>query len=257
MLYIHLFLANLIWGLNVIVTKLNYDSFHPLFLAMLKILFSVLALLFYIYYKKISFEKVSIKKLIVQTNLINVINFLLTYYGMQYVEGTMTATINCLAPVMMFIVSVSLCKWNWKILISFMISFLGFLIAIHFRLFNIGKGIFFLITALFIYNFGNYRLKDITHNPFIYNLYMLLIAFFEFIVILLFQKNDLFKTVNTFSLWLFILTSGIGYAYIQCVYFLSIHSIGPLKTSFFMAFSPAFTYFFSLILLKEKFVFLF
>ena len=255
MLYIHLFLANLIWGLNVIVTKLNYDSFHPLFLAMLKILFSVLALLFYIYYKKISFEKVSIKKLIVQTNLINVINFLLTYYGMQYVEGTMTATINCLAPVMMFIVSVSLCKWNWKILISFMISFLGFLIAIHFRLFNIGKGIFFLITALFIYNFGNYRLKDITHNPFIYNLYMLLIAFFEFIVILLFQKNDLFKTVNTFSLWVFILTSGIGYAYIQCVYFLSIHSIGPLKTSFFMAFSPAFTYFFSLILLKEKFDF--
>ena len=63
------------------------------------------------------------------------------------------------------------------------------------------------------------------------------------------------KTVNTFSLWLFILTSGIGYAYIQCVYFLSIHSIGPLKTSFFMAFSPAFTYFFSLILLKEKFDF--
>ena len=214
MLYIHLFLANLIWGLNVIVTKLNYDSFHPLFLAMIKILFSVLALLFYIYYKKISFEKVSIKKLIV-----------------------------------------SLCKWNWKILISFMMSFLGFLLAIHFRLFNIGKGIFFLITALFIYNFGNYRLKDITHNPFIYNLYMLLIAFFEFIVILLFQKNDLFKTVNTFSLWLFILTSGIGYAYIQCVYFLSIHSIGPLKTSFFMAFSPAFTYFFSLILLKEKFDF--
>ena len=148
MLYIHLFLANLIWGLNVIVTKLNYDSFHPLFLAMLKILFSVLALLFYIYYKKIPFEKVSIKKLIVQTNLINVINFLLTYYGMQYVEGTMTATINCLAPVMMFIVSVSLCKWNWKILISFMMSFLGFLIAIHFRFFNIGKGIFFLITAL-------------------------------------------------------------------------------------------------------------
>lgn len=113
---------------------------------------------------------------------------MLTYYGMQYVEGTMTATINCLAPVMMFIVSVSLCKWNWKILISFMISFLGFLIAIHFRLFNIGKGIFFLITALFIYNFGNYRLKDITHNPFIYNLYMLLIAFFEFIVICCFKR---------------------------------------------------------------------
>lgn len=62
-------------GINVIVTKLNYDSFHPLFLAMLKILFSVLALLFYIYYKKISFEKVSIKKLIVQTNLLMLLFF--------------------------------------------------------------------------------------------------------------------------------------------------------------------------------------
>ena len=73
-----------------------------------------------------------------------------------------------------------------------MMSFLGFLIAIHFRLFNIGKGVFFLITALFICNFGNYRLKDITHNPFIYNLYMLLIAFFEFIVILLFSKEMIY-----------------------------------------------------------------
>ena len=62
MLYIHLFLTNLIWGLNVIVTKLNYDSFHPLFLAMLKIIFSVLALLFYIYYKKISLRELAENK---------------------------------------------------------------------------------------------------------------------------------------------------------------------------------------------------
>lgn len=67
-------------------------------------------------------------------------------------------------------------------------EFLGFLLAIHFRLFNIGKGIFFLITALFIYNFGNYRLKDITHNPFIYNLYMLLIAFLNLLLFCCFKR---------------------------------------------------------------------
>jgi len=216
---------------------------------LLKILFSAGALLFYIYYKKIPFEKVSLKKLVIQTNLINVINFLLTYYGMQHVKGTMTATINCLAPAIMFMVSVSFWKWNWKIILSLVTSFLGFLIAIHFQLFHIGEGIFFLIGALFVYNFGSYRLKNITHNTYIYNLYMFMVAFLEFIIILLFQNNHLFKTVNAFYLWLFILTSGIGYAYIQCVYFLSVHSIGPLKTSFFMAFSPVFTYFFSLILL--------
>ncbi len=76
MIYIHLLLANMIWGLNVIVTKINYDYFHPIFLTMLKLLFSIISLLIYINYKKISFKKVSLKNLFIQTNFINVINFL-------------------------------------------------------------------------------------------------------------------------------------------------------------------------------------
>ena len=61
---------------------------------MLKLLFSIISLLIYINYKKISFKKVSLKSLFIQTNFINVINFLLTYYALQFVKGTMTATIN-------------------------------------------------------------------------------------------------------------------------------------------------------------------
>ncbi len=115
MIYIHLLLANMIWGLNVIVTKINYDYFHPIFLTMLKLLFSIISLLIYINYKKISFKKVSLKSLFIQTNFINVINFLLTYYALQFVKGTMTATINSLAPVCMFLIAVSFSKWNYKI----------------------------------------------------------------------------------------------------------------------------------------------
>ena len=43
MIYILLFLANATWGLNIIITKFNYDSFDPLFLVYLKIFFSMLS----------------------------------------------------------------------------------------------------------------------------------------------------------------------------------------------------------------------
>lgn len=252
MIYIHLLLANIIWGLNVIVTKLNYDYFHPMFLTMLKLLFSILSLMVFIYHKKIAFEKVSLKKLFLQTNFINVINFLLTYYALQFVDGAMTATINSLAPASMFLIATSFSKWNFKIFFSLCMTICGFLCAIHFRVFDIDKGILFLVIALFVYNFGNYKLKNTSHNPYTYNLYLLIIAFFEFIILLFFVKEPLFTQVNILRFWLFILTSGIGYAYIQCIYLSSIQVIGPLKTSFFMAFNPVFTYLFSLFFLKEK-----
>lgn len=239
----------------MIVTKLNYSYFHPIFLSFLKILFSIISLFIYIFYKKIPFEKVSIKELCIEANLINVINFLLTYLAFVYVKGNMIATINCLAPVMMFLISTPFTNLNHKTILFLLFSIVGFLITIHFRIFDIGKGSLFLLIALFVYNVGNYKLKDIKHNTYVYNLYMLVVAFFEFICILFFIKEPLFNHVNALYLWLFILTSGVGYAYIQCVYFLFIRQVGPLKTSFFMAFNPLFTYIFSIIFLKEKFEF--
>lgn len=100
-IYILLFLANATWGLNIIITKFNYDSFNPLFLVYLKIFFSMLSLLVYIYFKKIPFEKASFKQIVINTNLINVLNFMMTYLALKTIKGSQVATINCLSPLIM------------------------------------------------------------------------------------------------------------------------------------------------------------
>lgn len=253
MIYVLLFIADVIWGLNIVVTKLNYDSFHPLFLIFFKIFFSLIAMLVIVKFKHYKLEKPNITSVLINTNLINVLNFLLTYFALQNVTGVISATINCLAPfIMMIITFFDSKKINKKTILLFLISLFGFLCTIEFKITFLSLGHFLLILALFIYNLGNFRLKKIKNmNIFVYNSYMLLIALFEIIFICLFFDNLIYR-INTFYLWLFIFTSGFGYAYIQSVYFYSIQKIGPLKTSVFLGLSPIFTYLFSIMILKEK-----
>lgn len=253
MIYILLFFADVVWGLNIVITKLNYQSFHPVFLIFLKIFFSLIAMLIVVRYKNYQLEKIDIIPLIINTNEINVINFLLTYFALQNVKGVISATINCLAPFIMMLITFFYKRTiNKKTIILFIISLFGFLCTIKFKITALSLGHFLLILALFIYNLGNFRLKEIKNiNIFVYNTYMLLIAFFEIFLICLFFDNLIYQ-INTFYLWLFILTSGFGYAYIQSVYFYSIQTIGPLKTSIFLGLSPIFTYIFSIMILKEK-----
>lgn len=253
MIYFLLFFADVIWGLNIVVTKLNYESFHPIFLIFLKIFFSLMAMLVVIKYKNYQFQKVELIPLFINTNYINVINFLLTYFALQNVKGVISATINCLAPFIMMLISFFYNKdMNKKTIFLFIISLFGFLCTIEFKISSLSLGHFLLVLALFVYNLGNYRLKKINDiNIFVYNTYMLLIAFIEILVICLFFDQLIYK-INAYYLWLFILTSGLGYAYIQSVYFYSIKKIGPLKTSIFLGLSPIFTYIFSIIILKEQ-----
>ena len=123
--------------------------------------------------------------------------------------------------------------------------------ALDFSTLNIS--FFMMLGALLFYNVGNYRLRSINQNLFIYNFYMFFVAFVELTVFLLFQHEQLFYHIYRFPFWLFVLSSGIGYAFIQSVSFFSIKKIGPFSTSFFMAFNPLFTYIFSLFFLKESF----
>ena len=253
MIYVLLFFADVVWGLNIVITKINYDSFHPVFLIFLKIFFSLIAMLIVVRLKNYKLEKVDVTSILINTNFINVINFLLTYFALQNVKGVISATINCLAPFIMMIITLfDNKKINIKTILLFMISLFGFLCTIEFKIASLSLGHLLLILALFVYNLGNFRLKKIKDsNIFVYNTYMLFIAFFEILFICLFF-DDLIYQINTFYLWLFILTSGFGYAYIQSVYFYSIQQIGPLKTSVFLGLSPIFTYIFSIIILKEK-----
>lgn len=204
-------------------------------------------------FKNYKLEKVEMVPLIINTNYINVINFLLTYFALQNVKGVISATINCLAPFIMMLITFTNNKIiNKKTIILFIISLFGFLCTIEFKITSLSLGHYLLILALFVYNLGNFRLKKIkSMNIFVYNTYMLLIAFFEILLICLFFDKLVYQ-INMLYLWLFILTSGIGYAYIQSVYFYSIKQLGPLKTSVFLGLSPIFTYIFSIIILKEE-----
>lgn len=253
MIYFLLLIADIIWGLNIVITKLNYDAFHPVFLIFLKIFFSLIAMLVVIKYKNYQFEKVEIRPLILNTNYINIINFLLTYFALQNVKGVISATINCLAPFVMMIITFFHEKTIQKKTLPLLVmSVFGFLCTIQFKVYALSIGHFLLIGALFIYNLGNFRLKQIKNiNIFVYNTYMLFIAFLEILFICLFFKPLIYQ-VNTLYLWLFVLTSGLGYAYIESIYIYSIQKIGPLKTSIFLGLSPIFTYLFSIIVLKEK-----
>lgn len=245
MIYLLLFLANVFWALNVVVCKLNYVSFHPLFLVYLKILFSMIFMFIFILFKNLKFNKTNIKDLLINSNLINVINFIITFFALKSISGNKFALINCFSPLIIAFISR---KVNLFLYSFFM--FLGLFISLHFKFLDIGMLMLFI--ALIVYNFGNYRLKNLSDNIFIYNFYMFVVAFIELSIILLFIKEPLILEVNISYLLLFVFTSGFGYAFIQSVYYQAIKEIGILKTSYYMAFNPLFTYIFSIVFLDER-----
>lgn len=253
MIYLLVIIADIVWGLNIVVTKLNYEYFHPLFLIFLKILFSFMAMLVYIKLKDIPFEKVRPLPLLINTHLINTLNFLLTYFALMQIKGTASAALNCLAPfAMMIIIYLDTRKIRIYDILFLVFSLFGFFYTINFNWHNLAFSHYLFIIALFIYNLGNYRVKKINdNNIFVYNVYMLFIALIEMTVICLFI-HPVLKPVNPFCLWLFVLTSGIGYAYIQCISFYSIKHLGALTTSVLLGLGPIFTYIFSIFFLKEN-----
>lgn len=245
MIYLLLFLANIFWAMNVIVCKLNYANFHPLFLLYLKIVFSMFFIFVYILFKNIKFKKTDTKDLVVNSNLIIVINFIITFFALKNISGNRFALINCFSPLI-----IAFINRKDKLFIYSCFMFLGLFISLHFKFLDIGMLMLFI--ALIVYNLGNYRLKDLSDNIFVYNCYMFVVAFIELSIILLFVKEPLILKVNMSYLILFIFTSGFGYAFIQSVYYQAIKEIGVLKTSYYMAFNPLFTYVFSIVFLDEK-----
>lgn len=253
MIFVLLFLADIVWGLNIVITKLNYEYFHPLFLILLKILFSFFTMTAILKIKKISFQKIKLGPLLINSHLINTFNFLLTYNALIQMKGITSASLNCLAPFLMMIIvyfdTKQISKYD---ILFFGVSLLGFFYTLNFDMGSLSTGHFLFLLALLLYNIGNYRIKQIHDNSiFLYNTYMLFIALVEMTVACMFV-TPVIKTVNPLYLWLFILTSGIGYAYIQCVSFYAIKKLGPLTTSVILALGPVFTYIFSILFLKEE-----
>lgn len=65
-----------------------------------------------------------------------------------------------------------------------------------------------------------------------------------------------FYQLSSLNIWdwiLFLIISGLGFAFIQITYMKAIQQIGAVQTSFFLSLNPVFTYIESLIFLNESF----
>ncbi|RHM62580.1 MULTISPECIES: DMT family transporter [Coprobacillaceae] len=255
MIYFYLVIAGVIWGLNIIVVKMNSLFFHPLFLICLKMIISTLSMGIYLGFTHHRLIKVSIKYMIIDANLVNVLNFVCTYFAIFLLSGCTSATLNCLSPIIMIIlVFIFERKISYQDIILLVLGLLGFLITIRFQVKSLSVGHYLMLSGLVLYNGGNYLMKKRElQDVLVYNFYLLFLSMIELIIICAFiNQNMIIKTVDTLSLWLLILTSGIGYAYIQSIYFLAIKQIGVIKTSFFLSLNPIFTCLFSFFILHEQ-----
>lgn len=256
-IYIYLIIASLFWGLNVIVMKLLLKDIPFLMLASMRVLLSWLCLFFYIKMKHLQLEKVDHKRILIVSILGIYLNFLLTFYGMQSVKGIDNALINALSPSLTLIISYLFLHQRLKRneIIAVLLSLFAFLLSIQFQIFSLKLGFYLMLLGILCYMISHVFLqKWHIHNSYTLVFYQLLIGFLFLFIHCLFVKQFDFNAIYKISLFywlLFILISGIGFAYIQVIYMKSTAMIGALKTSFFLSFNPMITYIGSLFFLGE------
>lgn len=256
-IYIHLIIASLFWGLNVIVMKLLLKHIPFLLLAFLRVVLSFICLYIYMRFKKIKIERIEFKKILLISIFGIYLNFLFTFYGMQHVKGVDNAFINALSPVITLVISYFLLghKLIKKEIFAVLVSFLAFLLSIHFQIFSLKLGFYLMVLGVFCYMISNVLLQkwDIK-NSIHYTFYQLGIgAILLFVHTLLAGKFRIFDINLSIYYWLlFIVISGIGFAYIQIIYMKASKRIGALKTSFFLSLNPIVTYVASVFILDEE-----
>lgn len=258
-IYLHLILASFFWGTNVIVMKILLKEIPFLLLATLRVFCSFLFLTIYMQYKHIDFYYKDRKKAFVVGLFGIYLNFFLTFLGMNEVKGVDNAFMNALAPVLTFVFSVILLKKKGSIqeYMALLLTIFAFLLSIRFQLFSIQIGFFYLFIGLCLYMLSHVFIqKWQLHQTLTLTFYQL---FFGLILLLFhcfLQGQLVFHQLSEISLFhwvLFLVISGIGFAYIQFVYMKSIDEIGALKTSSFLSLNPLFTYMESLFFLGESF----
>jgi drug/metabolite transporter (DMT)-like permease len=258
-IYVQLLLASFFWGSNVIVMKLLLHEIPFLLLATMRVFLSFVFLGGYLAWKKISFQYDYQKKALIIGILAIYLNFFFTFLGMNEVKGIDNAFMNALAPILTFVFSILLLKQkgSQKEYIAIGLTVFAFLLSIRFQIFSIKIGFWYLFIGMLLYMLANVFIQKWNlHNCLTLSFYELLYGFI-FLSIHCYYKGQLhFEPLLQISLFhwlLFIIISGIGFAYIQVIYMKSIGTIGALKTSFFLSLNPIITYFESLFFLNEKF----
>ena len=184
-IYIHLIIASLFWGLNVIVMKLLLEHIPFLLLASLRVLLSFICLFIYIRVKHISLEKVPLKKIVVITLFGIYLNFLFTFYGMQHVKGVDNALINALSPMVTLLISFLFLhqKLHKREMIAVVMSILAFLLSIRFQIFSLKLGFYFMLLGMLCYMVSHIIFqKWHIHNSISYTYYQLMLGFIMLLI---------------------------------------------------------------------------
>lgn len=235
-------------------------EFIPIyFLAMLKVGVSLFSVYVIMKIKKISLEKIDFKTTCKVSLFALTINFIFTFTGMQQISGTGNAIMNALAPMITILLSFVLLqnKIEKRQYLAMSIAVIGFLWSIHFNVAHLSWGHGLLLLGIISYSYANIIMQKTRNSdnylPFTFG--YLFLGFVELLLLTLFIEGNVISTIPLvpFSLWLlFIIFSGIGFAYIQVVYLYSLKRLGSIKTSFFLSLNPIFTYLTSLLFLKEE-----
>ena len=258
-IYIQLLFASFFWGSNVVLMKLFLGKIPFLFLATIRVFLSVSFLGIYLIWKKISLQYGHQGQIFIIGTLAIYLNFFFTFIGMNEVKGIDNAFMNALAPAFTFLFGVLLLKQkgSFKEYLAIGFTLFAFLLSIHFRIFDIKRGFWYLFFGMVLYMLANVFIqKWQLGRSLVFSFYELLYGFLLLLIHCLWSGQIQVYTLFNVSLgfwFLFILISGVGFAYIQVVYIKAIADIGALKTSFFLSLNPIFTYVESLVILKEKF----
>ena len=261
-MYLLLVTASFLWGVNVLVMKYMLAHISIYTLAAMRVGISFLCV--YIV-TKIKKEKLGVvdKKEAFKISVFSLtLNFIFTFWGMEYINGMNTAIMNALAPFVTIALSMILyhqaIKNSQKM--ALLLALIGFGISIQWNVAHINKGHVLLWVGMFNYCYANICLqksKSADHYLAFTSLY-LWFGFLELLCLSFIFTPSAFRQlpqVPLFSWLVFFFISGIGFAYIQLVYLYAIKKIGSIHTSFFLSLNPVFTYLGSIFFLQEKFSF--
>ncbi len=256
-IYIKLLIASLFWGTNIVVMKLLLKEVPFLTVALMRVVLSCLFIGLFMLFKKENFKIKNIKSVFIISILGIYLNFVFTFLGMNEVKGIENAFLNALAPAVTIVIGFLFFKerYNKYEYIAFGVSVLAFLISIRFQVFSLQLGFYYLFIGMICYMIGNMLIsKQNVKRNLTFVFYQLLLSV-PFLIVHATIKDQIslapFFELSWWLILLFIVVSGIGFAWIQASYLEAIEKIGVLKTSMFLSINPIITYIESLIFLNE------
>lgn len=257
MIYLCLFLASFIWGMNIVVMKLLLINVHFLTLALLRVFVSLLFIFVYMLFKRMSFYYKDIFKVFIIAFFSIYLNFFFTFLAMSHLNGVQIVFINTLVPIITILLSYIYKERFHKIdLLSAFICFLSFLISISFQFQQLNISFVYMLLGLGCYSYSHILVKKMKIDvSIIFVFYQLLFgSIMLFIHCILTNNVDLHSLVclNMKQWVLFMMFSGFGFAYIQVVNSYSINKVGVMLTSAFLSLNPVVTYIGSIIFLNEN-----